>query len=1347
MPQLIEVPTLGTVSFPDNLSDAEITDSIQKTLAKRNPKVTMGQIGEFTKLPEGIPAPLQQPLVKTPSFMDVLAKAGSAVMAPVSFAGETFFKEARAATSGDVPPSSYKPKEIKAGEPMIELPTVSPEDIKLLPKWLQGVAGVVNATTKGISGLSEPGNALIAPVAGIEGLAKPIAAAFLTSAIASEPKAIQDAWKIYNNPNATTAEKSEAIANAAVINPTFAALLTHGITSKTAPKSLTPLTDEALKQTTGGENAKTIRSDTGQSGETRALVEGSQADSGSDLQQAPSGTPAPTGQEAEKVTSAAINVGGKVVPAETHVDAYAKAKETGTPDTSGAQEGFVTDKGRFITREEAAQMSGLPTETEPGKLHSSDLNKSQESQPVVETKTAEAPSATSTTPPTVVSDFERYQELTKSIKGKSLDEAQPIMSEIEAIKNRNGGKPPTPPTDAPNISQGPPQQLSEGDTYGIAERVRDVRAAKGQVEEIPPGQGINAPDSIQSGRDLISSGANPEKVMSDFESTKKLSSSDMAVARAHGEALNTAARQVERQFGIGSPEQKAAFKALSDWDRRSKAMQTEWHKTGMAQQGETDVDTGSFTGLQRAYVEASGKEFTEPQASKAKKISSKVSDAEIKSQQATEALNEHLSEKAKEIAPKEESTIHPKIIEAAKRIIANLDKRADAARARIKARAGQLSAGVDPTVLLDVAEIGASHLAHIGADFAKWSAKMVEELGDWIKPYLKETYDKSGEILDGIKASKKVKSAVKNSQSREVSSAETEISVQDKAAQKALQSANDAVRNAAVELAKAESKKRAATALAERKSARIQESAARRALAAANRTVRKAAMDAAAAARKNQAHPEIAVWKKVRDYLEQGETKFDDIRAKVATDLGMPIKKVTDIMTRDQKAKYLANDAWKKQQDLRRLKNVAKRWLKEQQIPGWQRAIARVPRSLFALKVGFHGTVALGTHAPMVAFQPMFWKTYVENFGKMYHMVGSPAFYEMKVQDLLRNKNYITARRAGLVNDPYTYEDFNSPQVSQYMGRITGMGNRGYAVLKMLRQDMFDHQWENLPKTAQIPEVARAIADGINHATGVTAKSAPGGASVALFAPRLEASRVAWLAVDPAIAAKTFLNWKNATIAEKTFALNQVKEKAWVFGTLASLLAINQGILSATGSDQKINVTNPMRSDFLKFKAAGMNISYGNAMISMARLPARLFMGVKNEGKLNKIVYEDENTAKILFDYTRSQASPFAGLVLDLGLGRDFEERPLPRAGFGLLPGKTSMPKRLREEGKQPYTWPEYISQTASPIPFVEPIREVWKVGLGMSDEQIKTYWKAFAVSAFDAGTGGRITEDYTVKQ
>src|ERR1019366_7835460 len=127
----------------------------------------------------------------------------------------------------------------------------------------------------------------------------------------------------------------------------------------------------------------------------------------------------------------------------------------------------------------------------------------------------------------------------------------------------------------------------------------------------------------------------------------------------------------------------------------------------------------------------------------------------------------------------------------------------------------------------------------------------------------------------------------------------------------------------------------------------------------------------------------------------------------------------------------------------------------------------------------------------------------------------------------------------------------------KYIFNQTGMGNRGYTVLKILRQDMFDQMWNKLPKTSQIPEVASAISDGINHATGVVKGRAPQGSTLALFAPRLDASRVMWLAGDPLRAAGTFLNWKNADLGERTFALNQVKEKAWVFGTYAGLLALN----------------------------------------------------------------------------------------------------------------------------------------------------------------------------------------------
>lgn len=846
-----------------------------------------------------------------------------------------------------------------------------------------------------------------------------------------------------------------------------------------------------------------------------------------------------------------------------------------------------------------------------------------------------------------------------------------------------------------------PSEFGKGDTqgrevYGVAQRVREARAAAGEGPEIEPGKGIGAEESVDRGRELIGNGSDPEKALTDFEATKRLSSDDMALARAKGEELAQTARTVERKYGTESPEFKAAQQALFDWDTRTKPMQTEWHKTGQAQQGETDIDTGSFTGLHREFKKKTGKEFTPKQAKGAKEITDKVSKADDETKKATKIL-------ANELKKNPINTERQKV--------------ADAAEKELQ----------DAKAALDVASVQekAAKKAQAAAD------KVVRE------------------------AAVRAANAETKRRVADTQRAKETAAIQDKAKRAAQAAADKTVRAAAIRAAKEETKRRVKDAQRAKEVAQVQEKAAARAREAAWKVVRNAARRAAAAERYNRANPEVKVWEKVKKYLDAGEDSFDEIRNKVATDLGMSVKKVTNLITRNQRAKYLADDVWKKQNDLRRFQNTAKRWVKEQALPGWQRNLARVPRVLFSMKVGFHGTVALGTHAPMVAFQPPFWKLYVENFGKMYKMVGLPSpegqsratsYYEMQVQDLLRNPNYITARRAGLVNDPYTYEDFNSPDMGLYIGRITGMGNRGYAVLKLLRQDMFDQQWNKLPKTTQIPEVAQALADGINHATGVTKKAAPGGMSVALFAPRLEASRAAWLAVDPARATTTFLNWKNASEGEKQFAINQLKEKAWVMGTFASLLAINQGVLSATGSKQKINATNPMQSDFLKFKVAGMNLSYGNAMLSMARLPARLFQGVRNDGKLNKIIYEDENSAKILFDYARSQGSPATSLALDLGLGRDFEERPLPRAGFGLLPGKTNEPKRLRAEGVKPYTWFEYISEAAAPIPAQEALKEVWKHGLGMSDEQMKSTLKALTIISFDAATGGRLTDDYTLK-
>jgi hypothetical protein len=689
---------------------------------------------------------------------------------------------------------------------------------------------------------------------------------------------------------------------------------------------------------------------------------------------------------------------------------------------------------------------------------------------------------------------------------------------------------------------------------GIAHRVSEARGLGAER-----GQGISPADSVEHGRELLAKGANPQKAIDDFNKTKSISADAMAMVRAHVEEFSKNSNQAADDFGTNSPEYKAAWAAEKALIAKVKPMQTEWHKIGQAQQGETAIDTGTFHGLQRAYFEATGKDFTPRQVKSATETANRVKIASTAAETAKQKLYDQL-----ELSLGKVDVPSPR----------NLDE------ARIL--------------------------------FAKY------ESGKAFTPQQIKT-----------------------------------------------------------------------------------------------------------------------LWNAARQfYLDRGITDFNDIRHGLATDFGMKVEDVTRALGQPKGVRSLTDSAWKRQTDARRTVEQAKRWIQNLQMPFYQRAIANVPRALFGLKVGFHGTVALGTHAPMVAFQPRFWNTYVRDFGKMYKMIARPGYYEMQVQDLLRRPNYITARRAGLVNDPFMFEDYNSPDVAKYFGPIANMGGRGYSILKILRQDMFDQHWNNLPKTAQIPEVAKAIADGLNHATGVVKVAAPKGANIALFAPRLEMSRVAWLATDPIRAADAFARWKSASPAEKYFAINQVKEKAWVAGTMFGLLALNQGFLMATGSKQQVNLDDPMKSDFLKFKVAGMTLSYGNAMLTMARLPVRLYQIRSSDGgKLKNLIHPDENTYTVLGEYARSQMSPFASLASSLWFKSDWQNRPLPNSN-------RPVPKRLAEQGVKPYTWPEFWTEQFLPIPAEEAAREVWKNGLGMSDEQVKGMRKAMATIAVMSATGARLTDD-----
>jgi hypothetical protein len=987
---------------------------------------------------------------------------------------------------------------------------------------------------------------------------------------------------------------------------------------------------ETTTTQTQDQNAKGIRENQGQPAQAGQVSQESQTGSGGDVQQTPPQQPKPVGAREE-------------------------TQQPGLPRGTGGQEsnGSVT-----LGLTPALKVEGMEQPITGGATHKQILDNFTKREDVSDDQKTDA---------VIAANEDKNHGFLYNGEFKTRKEAQPIfeaaggkvgnpkkgLQSEDLIAFANAQAKNTPSMGAANVGS---EEFSGGnpDIQGVAQPTRVEQAKAGLPVVDQPGTGVNMDQALQHGRTLLAQDPQAaDKAAADFAATQKFSYDGFAASRAKYDMVMSQARATEEQYRTDSPEYEHARNEAYKWSKITKDMQTEWHKTGRAQQGMTDIDNGSVIGLETEFHDQQGRDFTPEQRQQAGVKAGKVKTAAEQTDAAQTQFNGELAREARrQIMTKAERDAEQAVFDRHRSMAT------EAAKAENKYR-------VEVQKLRTMAQ-----------------------------------------------------------------------QVQPEAAAKAGEAVTNRERSMATEAAKAETKRRVREQLAKVKLAQVQLKAARQAQQAIMDRIRSMATEAAKREVKNRVHPEIKAWQKVKDYLDAGLHNFDDIRNRVATDLGLPVKRVTELLTQRKRLKLLADDVWRKQEKLRQFKQQANRWLAETQLPPIRRALEKIPRGLFSAKVFGHGTVALGTHAPMVAFQPQYWKVYAQDFAKMYKMVGDRAFFEREMQDLVRRPNYVPARQAGLVVDPFQYEDYNSPETTLAMGRLTGMGNRGYAVLKILRQDMFDQQWNSLPQTTKTPEVAKSLADGINHATGVIRSRVFPKASIALFAPRLLASRAAWLTTDPLKAAETFTHWKNASEADKIFALHQVKEKAWVMGTMLGLLALNQGMLSALGSKQQVNLDDPMKSDWLKFKVAGMDFAYGNQFLTMARLPVRLWrIREKGTGKLKNLIFPDEDSYSVLGEYARGQLSPFASLASTIWFQSDWAKRPLPGS-------PSPVPKRLAQQGVKPYTWTEFLTEQFAPIPMEEALREVWQGGFHMTPQQESQARKALATLAVMSATGARLTDD-----
>lgn len=464
---------------------------------------------------------------------------------------------------------------------------------------------------------------------------------------------------------------------------------------------------------------------------------------------------------------------------------------------------------------------------------------------------------------------------------------------------------------------------------------------------------------------------------------------------------------------------------------------------------------------------------------------------------------------------------------------------------------------------------------------------------------------------------------------------------------------------------------------------------------------------------------------------------FDAMITRASEDTGIDPERIFRAMASNKTLRKVTKDMYDKMAYERRAISQAKNWLKNLEFPKWYRIARKFPRMTFAAKVAGHGFVGLVTHASNLLFNPWAWKVYFPAWAKMYSMVMSEEYHTRAMRQLVNRDHYRDWKKAGLQVDPFRHtDDYYISEVSKWVNKFAG--GRGFDALKTLRYDLAELAWSRTPEKLRTDAMRELWANEVNHSTGII-KTSLGvfgePMSWTFFAHKLMLSQWAFLFKDPLKAMDYMRRWNTATPEQRHWAKSILMQRAASVGIYYALLMANQGFLKAIGSDQEVNTTDVTKSDFWQFKVAGFKVGVAGPMIGIVRMLAdMLHLGQGELTKFESLETRQSSLGERATEYLRGKASPFASMLIDAYAGQNPQGRPLPWSD-------DKIPISKRVHGINEYTWPEYVTGLAAPIPVEEVIKEVWK-GMGMDDLTINRILKALAAGSIMAGTGARVTED-----
>lgn len=277
-------------------------------------------------------------------------------------------------------------------------------------------------------------------------------------------------------------------------------------------------------------------------------------------------------------------------------------------------------------------------------------------------------------PPKKVAEVVPLEENTTHVEPpKQIPESVPLVDEENKIPvtqeegslaaSNNGEN--IPPTESPEKVIG--EAEGEQKIAGIAQRVREQRSDVLGLEPAEIGVGWTKEEALQRGRELMQDGIEPQEVVDEFNKDGKISDDTVAIVQAHTHKLARETNTAGDKYGLDSKEYKEALQREDEWLKATKPMQTVWSRAGVAQQGDIDIDTGSVTGLSRAFKQETGRDFTPYQKKEATVLSKKVSELTQKTQE-LEAKIKELLDKETAAKPKSEKAIKEAADKLAKKI-------------------------------------------------------------------------------------------------------------------------------------------------------------------------------------------------------------------------------------------------------------------------------------------------------------------------------------------------------------------------------------------------------------------------------------------------------------------------------------------------------------------------------------------------------------------------------------------------------------------------------------------------------------------------------------------------------